>query len=75
MKIIVIARAGAKEEKIEQVSDREFKVWVHKQPEKGEANAAIVKLLSKHFNIPKSSIILISSLKSKTKLFEIGLKA
>ena len=71
MKVFVSAKTNAKIEKIEKVSDVEFKVWVNQVPEGGKANNRIIELLAEHLNIPKSSIELTRGQKSKTKVFEI----
>ena len=38
----------------------------------GSANSATVKLLSKHFNIPKNKIIILRGEKSRSKIIEIN---
>ena len=40
-------------------------------PKKGKANDSVIKLLSKHFKVPKSSITLIKGKTSSLKIFEI----
>lgn len=71
MKIIVHAKTGAKEKKVEKISKNEYKVWVLTQPEKGQANGAIIRALADHFKVAKSSVALRFGGKSKIKLFEI----
>jgi len=73
MKITVLAKTGAKTQKIEKISDVEYRLWVHKQPEGGQANVAIIKTLAEYFDVPKTSIGLVSGQKSKIKVFEIPL--
>ncbi|MFA5750808.1 MAG: DUF167 domain-containing protein [Candidatus Paceibacterota bacterium] len=84
MKISVKAKTKAKEEKVEKLNqpslpfskkEKEelpiYKVSVKEAPEHGKANIAIIKLLSKYFDVPYSSITLISGQTSKQKVFEI----
>lgn len=71
MRIIVVAKAGAKTQKILKVSDDKFRVFVKAPPVEGKANEAIVKLLSEYFDVPKSSIDLTKGHKSSVKIFEI----
>lgn len=71
MRIIVVAKAGAKTQKILKVSDDKFRVFVKAPPVEGKANEAIVKLLSEYFDVPKSSIELTKGHKSSVKIFEI----
>jgi len=42
------------------------------KPEKGKANLELVKKLAKHFKVPSSQIKIISGLKSRKKIVEIG---
>lgn len=48
-----------------------FKVNVTTVPENGKANSAVIKLLSKHLGIAKSSISLVAGDKHRDKVFEI----
>ncbi|MDD5173992.1 MAG: DUF167 domain-containing protein [Candidatus Omnitrophota bacterium] len=72
MKITVKVKAGAKQAKIEELSENSFSVWVKEKPQEGKANYAVREALADYFNIPKSRVTLISGEKSKTKLFEIS---
>jgi len=71
MKIFVKAKPNAKEEKIEKISETHFIVAVKEPPVQGKANAAIIKTLATHFNVPSSVIRLISGFSSKQKIFNI----
>ncbi len=86
MKIIVLAKAEAKQDKIERVSQPElplndtkaesptYKVWVKAQPVNGKSNEAITKLLAEYFKIPKTDVRLVIGRASKRKIFDITLK-
>lgn len=50
---------------------RWLKVRVTAPPEDGKANKALIKLLSDHFNLPKSCIRLVSGDTSRKKMIEI----
>lgn len=71
MKVRVRVRPGAKTEKVEQVSETEYRVWVKAPPREGKANAAVVEVLSRHFKIPRRSVVLLRGESSRDKLFEI----
>lgn len=73
MIIAVRVKTGAREDSI--IYNKEASlclVSVKARPLEGEANEAIIKLLSVELNIPKSCISLKSGLKSRKKLFEIN---
>ena len=48
-----------------------YKARIRAQPENGKTNAALIKLIAKWLNIPKSSVILKSGSKSRLKNIEI----
>ena len=48
-----------------------LKVMVTTVPEKGQANKALLKLLSKSFKLPKSAFHIVRGELSRSKLFEI----
>jgi len=56
MKIFVKVKASAKTEKIKKVDKNHYEVTVKEAPEKGRANAAVVKILAKHFKVAKSMV-------------------
>ena len=71
MKIFVKAKPGAKEEKVEKVSESTFIVSVTARPEKGRANEAMAKVLAEYFAVSKSQIIILSGFGSRQKIVEI----
>lgn len=71
MKIFVKAKPGAKEEKIEKISDTQFIINVKEPSRKGRANYAIAVTLAKHFSAPVSRIRLVSGFSSRQKVFEM----
>lgn len=71
MKILIHIVPGAKVEQIQKSNDGYLKVWVHGKPHEGEANKSLIKLLSKHLHIPKSSIKIVAGSNSRHKVIEI----
>ncbi|MEO2048906.1 MAG: DUF167 domain-containing protein [Pirellulales bacterium] len=65
----VRAYAGARLNRILGQREGELRVAVSAAPEKGKANQAIVKVLSKALGVPKSSIDLIRGSTSQHKQF------
>ena len=86
MKIIVKARPGAKEEKVEKITQPSFdfaddiqkevvyKVWVKELPEDGKANEAIILSLANYFETKRVNIRLVLGANSKVKVFEIEIE-
>jgi len=63
---------NAKAEQIQTSIDGDLKVWVRGKPVDGEANKAVIKILSKHFDLAPSLICIISGITSRNKVIEIN---
>lgn len=73
MKIISVKLfPKASENSIEEL-DSYVKVRTTEVPEKGKANAALIKLLAKHYKIAQSKITIVSGTKLRKKLVEIDI--
>jgi uncharacterized protein YggU (UPF0235/DUF167 family) len=70
--ISITVKTGTSQEKVVNNSDGSYTVYLRAKPHDGEANAALIKLLSKHFHVSKSSITIKQGAKSHTKLIEIS---
>ena len=66
MKISVKVKTKAKEERVEE-AEGIYNVSVKEIPEKGQANKAVIKALSRYFKVPNSEIKIISGKNSKFK--------
>ena len=72
MKITAIVKPGSKKGPlVEKQDDGDFIVYLREKPHDGEANTALVKLLSDHFEVAKSNITIVSGQKSHHKIIEI----
>jgi hypothetical protein len=69
-KYLITVKPGSSQEKIVETNTGEYTVYLRAKPHDGEANTALIKLLSKHFSIPKTSIKITRGQKSRTKLIE-----
>lgn len=69
--ISVKAKPGSKQgDKLEQIGDHEYIAYLRARAHDGEANLALIKLISDFFDVPKTSITIKSGLTSRTKLIE-----
>lgn len=76
-KITVKLTPGAKKNEVfgwetDAAGERFLRVSVTAAPEKGKANAALIKLLSKHWGIPKSAITIVRGETSRMKVIEVA---
>lgn len=55
-------------------ADIRLAVKVTAPPEKGKANAALVKLLAKHFGVAKSAVTIVSGETGRLKVVEVHIK-
>jgi uncharacterized protein YggU (UPF0235/DUF167 family) len=72
MKLIVRGHPNSKNPRVLKKSENEYEVYVGQPPENGQANEAIIKLLAKHLKIKQNQLMIVSGLKSKTKLVELN---
>lgn len=56
---------------IEKQPDGTYIIYVRARAHDGEANTAVIGLLSKHFDIPKTSIRIKTGASSRLKLIEL----
>ena len=72
MKITITVKPGSKKGPlVEKQVDDSYIVYLREKPHDGEANVALIKLLSDHFDVAKSQIAIISGQKSHHKIVEI----
>ena len=69
-KILITVKPGSSQEKIVETGDNEYTVYLRAKPHDGEANTALIKLLSKHFHVPKTSVTISRGAKSHVKQVE-----
>ena len=54
-----------------EINNDEIVVGITSEPQKGKANKELIEKISKHFDVPKSNVRIISGEKSRKKLVEI----
>lgn len=74
MKLFITAKTRAGRAHIEELDPVHLLVSVKEAPVDGKANAAIIKLLAKHFGIPQSNIRIIVGMRTKEKVVELHLR-
>lgn len=66
----VFVKPGSSQEKIVESADGEITVYLHAGAHDGEANTALIKILSKYFKVPKTSIAITHGAHSRHKVIE-----
>jgi uncharacterized protein len=62
---------NSKEARVTKLSETDFDVKVDEKAEGGRANKRLVVLMSKHFNVQKSRVLIRSGVKSRDKVLEV----
>lgn len=63
-------KPGSSQEKVIQNDDGTLTVYLRAKPHDGEANTALIKILAKHFDVPKTTITIKSGAKGRLKTVE-----
>ena len=71
-KYLITVKPGTSQEKVAETAPGELTIYLRAKPHDGEANAALIKLLSKHYRVGKTSIKIVSGAKSRKKIIEIS---
>lgn len=70
MKYQVIVKPGGSQEKVVATGEQELTVYLRAKPHDGEANSALIKILAKYLNLPKTSLKITRGQKSRVKTIE-----
>lgn len=70
MKYQVLAKPGSSREKVIETAPGELTIYFRAKPHDGEANEALVKILSKYLGVPKTSIKISRGARSRIKTIE-----
>ena len=71
MRYAITVKPGSSQEKIIETNEGELTIYLRAKAHDGEANNALIKLLSKYYKVPKTSIKIIRGAKSKSKIIEL----
>ncbi|AKM78590.1 MAG: hypothetical protein UY31_C0003G0020 [Candidatus Wolfebacteria bacterium GW2011_GWE1_48_7] len=72
IKIYITVKPNAREDKVEQIGEREYKVSVKAAPIQGKANIGVVNALAEHFKVTKAEVNITGGYFGKKKIVEIG---
>jgi uncharacterized protein YggU (UPF0235/DUF167 family) len=71
MRIAVTAKPRSRRPGITKIDDATFVVAVKEAPEDGRATAAVLAVVAAYFDVPRTSVRLVSGMSSRSKVFEI----
>lgn len=71
MQVTVTVKPGSSQEKIVENEPCAVTIWTHARAHDGEANQAVIKMLSDYYHVSKTSISLFRGANSRKKIFNI----
>ena len=71
MTIFVKVKAGSRKDNVEKIDENHYEVMTKEAPEKGRANAAVIKLLADYFNVSSWQVSISAGHTSKAKIVKI----
>ena len=69
--VVVRVKPGSRKGPLVEVNDGALTVYVREPAVEGKANDAVVRVLAKHLDVPRSRLELISGATSRVKRFRI----
>lgn len=72
MKIRVIVKPNAREERMEKTAEEELSIWVKELPADGKANEAVCRAVARYFNVTRSRVRIIAGRTHRQKIVEIS---
>ena len=72
MRIFTKVKPNSKKEEVKQIDPTHFEIKVSASPHEGQANQAVIKVLTDYLDIPKSRLKIVLGEKSKHKTLEIN---
>ncbi|MDR5694211.1 MAG: DUF167 domain-containing protein [Armatimonadota bacterium] len=70
----MIVKPGAREEKVVQAGEGYVVVYIQAPPVENRANEAVVRLLARHYGVPRAQVRIITGRKGRRKLVEIDVE-
>jgi len=70
--LTITVHPNSSQNKIKEITDLVFEVWLTATPIKGKANELLIKLLAKHFKTAKSNIQIKSGKTARDKVLIIS---
>ncbi len=61
----------SRQNKVEQIGENAYEVWTTAAADKGDANAAVTRMLAKHLGIARANLKLVRGHTSRVKYFSV----
>lgn len=71
MRLIVTVKPRSSKNEVSKISESEYQIRLRASPVDGEANEQLIRVLSEHFRIPRSRIVIIQGHTNKKKIIEL----
>ena len=71
MKISIRVKPGARENRVEEIGQKQFLVKVKAPAKENKANIAVIETLAEYFKVPKSQLSILTGVQSSRKIVNI----
>lgn len=71
MRIYVKVSPRSSKNEVTKISEGEYKIKLTAAPVDGQANDMLIRILSKYFGVPKSSLTIVGGKTARTKIVDI----
>lgn len=71
-RLSVTVKPKSRTASIERTGERSFTVRVTASPHEGKANEAVIRAIADYFDVPKSTVVIVSGEGSRTKIIDVG---
>ena len=73
MRIRVCVKIKAARAEVTKIDDNNYEVRVNENATEGKANKRLIEILSKHFCVSKSKILIVSGSRSREKIVDVAI--
>ena len=73
MRIYLKVIPRSSQNKLEKISEGEYKAWLNAPPVDGKANEALVEIVAKHFGVSKSAVTIVGGKSTRRKMVDVDL--
>ncbi|MEO0079005.1 MAG: DUF167 domain-containing protein [candidate division WOR-3 bacterium] len=71
MRVRVLVKPGASADEVTRLADGTLVVRVKAHAREGAANEAVLKVVARHYRVPKTGVQIVSGQRSRTKVLEL----
>ncbi len=71
MRIYLKVIPRSSQNRLEKISEGEYRAWLNAPPVDGKANEALIELVAKFFGVPKSAVTIVGGKTARRKMVDV----